>query len=366
MGLLPAVRTTPAPPFANTGMDFAGPFHIRQGHTRRPVIIKSYACIFVCLTTRAVHIELCADLTTEEFMAVLRRFCARRGIPTSLYSDNGTNFQGARNEIREIQQLILSKSTQSAVSHFISKSSIKWHMIPPRAPHFGGLWEAAVKSMKTLLRKLVAPHHLKYQELETILTEAEAVLNSRPLAPVHSTDAEDPLVLTAGHFIIGQPLKAPPTAEADETAKLSLLKRWNLVNRLNQDLWVAWQGRYIQSLQSRTKWKKPTYNFQVGDVVLVKDEVLKHRDWPLARITKTFPGDDGLTRAVELHCQGKNYRRATNRLIFLTEDQPGPPSMSRTPPIAQDRNSHLNKPHPSSATPPLQQDCPHKHLRKRN
>ena len=119
-----------------------------------------------------------------------------------------------------------SKSTQSAVSpHFISKSSIKWHMIPPRAPHFGGLWEAAVKSMKTLLSKLVAPHHLKYQELETILTEAEAVLNSRPLAPVHSTDAEDPLVLTAGHFIIGRPLKAPPTAEADETAKLSLLKR---------------------------------------------------------------------------------------------------------------------------------------------
>ena len=122
---------------------FAGLFHIRQGHIHHPVIIKSYACMFVSLMTRAIHIELCANLTTEEFMAMLRRFCARLGIPTSLYYNNGTNFQGTRNKIHEIQQLILSKSTQSAVSDIISKSSIEWHMIPPRAPHFGRLWEAA-------------------------------------------------------------------------------------------------------------------------------------------------------------------------------------------------------------------------------
>ncbi len=328
MGLLPEARTTPAPPFDRTGIDFAGPFYVRQGHTRKPVLIKTYACLFVCLTTRAVHLELCADLSTEEFLASLKRFCARRGTPSHIYTDNGTNFQGARNEIKELQRLHLSTDTQQAISHFSSKTSIQWHFIPPRAPHFGGLWEAGVRSMKTLLRKQVAPHPLRFHKLSTILAEAEAIMNSRPMTPLHSTEVDDDLVLTPGHFLIGRPLKAPPAATTDKS-KISNLRRWALVHRLTQDLWTAWQGRYLQSLQARPKWTKRTRDFQEDDIVYVKDEVLKHRDWPLARIIKTFPGDDGRVRAVDVKCRGNVYRRPTNKLILLfDEDQPVPPVCS--------------------------------------
>ena len=150
MGLLPAVRTTPAPPFTTTGVDFAGPFITRRGHTHKPVMVKAYVCLFICLTTKAIHIELCLDLTSEEFMAALRRFCARLGTPSEIYSDNGSNFVGAHHEFEHIRQVL--QSSKSSISHFASDSNLQWKFIPPRTPHMGGLWESAVKSMKRLMR----------------------------------------------------------------------------------------------------------------------------------------------------------------------------------------------------------------------
>ncbi len=328
--MLPLSRTAPALPFERTGMDFAGPFYIRQGKVRKPTRVKCYACLFICLTTKAVHIELCADLTTEEFMAAFHRFTARRGTPLHPFSDNGTNFIGAHNEIKQIKKLLSSPSTAKAISHEATRTSLQWHFSPPRAPHHGGLWEAGVKSMKTLLRKRMSSYLLTFNELYTILTEAEAILNSRPLIPVNSTDADDTLALTPGHFLIGRPLLAPPVHEQDAEIHTSLLKKWNLIQRLKRELWSAWKTRYLQSLTARYKWKRPTHNYKVGDIVLLKDELVFNRDWPLARVTKIFPGYDGLTRTVDLLCQGKQYTRATNRLILIVEDQPFPPSMSRS------------------------------------
>ncbi len=192
--------------------------------------------------------------------------------------------------------------------------------------------------MKTLLRKQVTPHPLRFHELSTIL--AEAIMNSRPMTPLHSTEVDDDLVLTPGHFLIGRPLKAPPAK-----SKISNLRRWALVHRLTQDLWTAWQGRYLQSLQARPKWTKRTRDFQEDDIVYVKDEVLKHRDWPLARIIKTFPGDDGRVRAVDVKCRGNVYRRPTNKLILLfDEDQPVSPSMFRTTPPTTSDHTHGHTP----------------------
>ena len=157
MGLLPTTRTTPSPPFTVTGVNFAGPFVLCRGNTRKPVLVKCYIVIFVCLSTKSVHLDLCVSLSTEDFMATLRRFTARRGVPAHMYSDNRTNFVGARENMREIQAMIESKATRNSISHFATEQDIQWHHIPPRAPHFGGLWEAAVKSMKCILRKYVAP-----------------------------------------------------------------------------------------------------------------------------------------------------------------------------------------------------------------
>ncbi len=138
MGMLPASRTTPAPLFDRTGVDFAGPFVLRQGYTRKPVLVKTYAAVFVCMVTKADHFELCASLLTEDFMATLRRFVARRGCPSHLFSDNGTNFLGAQEEIRELQKLTESEETTHAVSTFTQSHGISWHFIPHRWTLGGG------------------------------------------------------------------------------------------------------------------------------------------------------------------------------------------------------------------------------------
>ncbi len=320
MGMLPSYRTTPAPPFDNTGVDFAGPFVIRQGYTRKPTLVKTYAAVFVCMCTKAVHLELCSSLSTDDFLATLQRFIARRGCPSHIFSDNGTNFLGAREEIREIQNLTESVKTRKAVHNFAITNSIQWHNIPPRAPHFGGLWEAAVKSMKTLLRKNLKPHALRYEELYTLLTEIEAILNSRPLAPLRSDDVVEGTFLTAGHFLVGRPLKAAPTPRPP-AGKLSNLRRWNLVSRLTSDLWSQWLGTYLASCAQRSKWQHQGRKLAVNDLVYVKDETLRIRDWPLAIVEEVFPGDDGEVRAVQLKCRGRSYKRAANRLIPFIRDE---------------------------------------------
>ena len=122
-----------------------------------------------------------------------------------------------------------------------SQHNINWSFSPSRAPHFGGLWEAGVKSMKTLLNKIVDSHHLSFEELSTVLIESEATLNSRPLMPVDSTPSDGTPILTPGHFLIGRPLRALPT-QVDTTSKESTLRRWNLVKRLSADPWTRWIG----------------------------------------------------------------------------------------------------------------------------
>ncbi len=345
MGLLPSVRTTPSPPFTYTGLDFAGPFIIKRGHTRRPVLIKSYVCLFVCLSVKAVHLELCADLSTEEFLAALRRFCGRRGKPVAIYSDNGSNFIGANNELKEIRQL-LARSSQG-LSHFCGDGGISWNFIPPLTPHFGGIWEAGVKSMKMLMRKVLSPHALQFRELASILVEIEAILNSRPMTPLNSVEADN-LVLTPGHFLIGRPLVALQTKPAD-TSKITTLRRWQLVQRLSQDLWTTWKTQYLQSMQARSKWRTGGHQLHVGDLVFLKEETFTYRRWPLARVTAIYPGDDHITRAVDVDCEGKIYRRSTRHLIPLNIEE-----TSSGPPVCSGRVATVEQTQDSS--PPAEQD----------
>ncbi len=178
--------------------------------------------------------------------------------------------------------------------------------------------------MKLLLRKVISPHPLRFHELSTILTKVEAVLNSRPLKSMTSTDPND-IVLTPGHFLIGRPLKSPPKAQASQ-AKISSLRRWKLIQRLQPDLWQLWQATHIRSLEARNKWNTIEPDFNVGDLAYLKDETLGYRDWPIARVTSVYPGDDSHVRAVDVQCKGKVYRRPTHKLIRLyIDDQPSAP-----------------------------------------
>ncbi len=199
----------------------------------------------------------------------------------------------------------------------------------------GGLWEAAVKNMKRLMRKLIQSHLLRTDELSSILVEIEAVLNSRPITPLESTDPDD-LALTPGHFLIGRPMVAPPTLQASQL-KLSTLRRWQLIQRLSQEFWHQWKTSNLQSLQQRHVWNiKRLRQFKTGDVVFLREDSLSYRQWPLARITRTLPGDDGITRVVEVLCNGRKLQRATVHLIPFMEDakpsNPSPPQSVRVAP----------------------------------
>ena len=209
-GQLSPHRTRPAPPFTSTGADFAGPFTLQKGHTRRPVWVKGYVCLFVCLTTRSIHLELVMDLTMESFMAALRRFVARRGKQALILTDNGTNFVGAKRELEDVQQLLSTLQSQESVSQYLTDSNIIWSHSPARSPHFGGVWETGVKQIKALLYKHLGTQRLTSEEMYTVPAEVEAVLNSRPLAPLDSPPMDGATVLTPGHFLVRRSLKALP------------------------------------------------------------------------------------------------------------------------------------------------------------
>ena len=148
MGDLPLERVNFTPPFTVTGIDFAGPVTIKMGYTRKPVKLDSYLCIFVCFSTKAVHIEVISELTTKALLLCLHRFCDRRSCPKTIFSDNGSNFRGAQSYLRNIYQFIRSDTTTSEIHQHLLKDGVDWNTIPQRSPHFGGLWESAVKSMK--------------------------------------------------------------------------------------------------------------------------------------------------------------------------------------------------------------------------
>ena len=204
--------------------------------------------IFVCFCTKAVHIEVVSDLTTEAFLAALKRFVSRRGLPDSIHSDNGTNFVGAKNDLQELYKFLSSSDVQASVHSFLLSNRVSWHTIPQRAPHFGGLWEAAVKSAKHHLKRVIGQQKLSYEEFSTITAQVEACLNSRPLGGLtsHSPDGISPL--TPGHLLVGRPLQAYP--ETTITQDPSLFKKWNLCQALTQHFWKRWSSNRCRKLES--------------------------------------------------------------------------------------------------------------------
>lgn len=224
MADLPTARVTVSKPFTHCGLDYAGPIAMKLGKGRGYQSQKGYIVLFVCLATRAIHLELVSDNTTIGFLAALKRFVARRGLPSNLYSDNGKNFEGAD---KELQRSFKKLSRDPTLQGYFFENEIVWHFIPPYAPHFGGLWEAGVKCVKHHFRRIVGTLTFTFEELNTILCEIEACLNSRPLAPF--TDNQDDLsYLTPGHLLIGRPLLTVP-APTVLSLNENRLTRWQLV-----------------------------------------------------------------------------------------------------------------------------------------
>ena len=248
LGQLPMERVTPDTVFDRIGVDYAGPIYVKYGYVRKPTVVKTYVCVFVSLTVKAVHLELVSDLSTDAFIACLRRFISRRGIPGLIWSDHGSNFVGAARELKELSEFLELQKTQKEISEFCTSVNIHWKFIPERSPHFGGIWEAAVKSFKSHLKRIVGPVKLTFEEMTTVLTQIEACLNSRPLSPMPFDD-DGVQALTSGHFLIGRPLNSL-TDPSFTCRPISLLRRWHLCQSLMRNFWKRWHAEYPQPFAS--------------------------------------------------------------------------------------------------------------------
>ena len=263
LGQLPIEQLTPGPVFDKVGVDYAGPLLIKYGHIRKPTIVKSYVCVFVSLTVKAVHLKLVSDLTTDAFIASLRRFISHHGIPLLIWSDHGSNFFGAAREIKGLYEFLRSSQTQNSISNFLSTHSVNWKFFPPQSPNFGGLWEATVKSMKKPL--------LEMSRALYCLTQIEACLNSHPLVPLNNDD-DSIEALTPGHFLIGRPLQTLPDGSFVYVDSVSSLRCWKLFQSLLSHFWKRWSREYFTQLNRFTKWNHPSRNLAVGDLVILKDD----------------------------------------------------------------------------------------------
>ncbi|XP_055613344.1 uncharacterized protein LOC129759834 [Uranotaenia lowii] len=311
MAELPKERITATRPFTVTGVDYWGPILLKHPH-RRASPTKAFVAVFVCFCTKAVHIELVFDLTTAKFVQALRRFVSRRGPPSDIYSDNGRNFLGAKNELKRLIR-------QSEYSHKLeqecSDCKIRWHFNPPRASHFGGLWESAIHSAQKHFIRVVRDRPLFYDDMQTLLCQIESCLNSRPLVPL-SDDPTDYEALTPGHFLVGTSLKAVPDEEFTEIP-FHHLKKWQQIQKLVQDLWRRWHLEYLNILQPRSKWMHSPVSIKENQLVLLKEENIPPMRWPTARIVQTHPGSDGIIRVVTLRTAKGSCTRPVSKICLL-------------------------------------------------
>ena len=317
MGSLPAPRVNIEHPFASVGIDFAGPYILLNRKGRGGKTFKGYFCVFVCMTTRCIHLEAVSDMTAEGFLACFKRFTGRRGKPARVYSDCGTNFVGAN---KEIQAVLGSKSFNNAICHSLADLGISWFFNPPAAPHQGGLWEAGVKSVKFHLRRIMGSTHLTLEEFQTLLCSIESILNSRPLCPI-SVDPNDFDYLTPYHFLIGRNFLSLPESDVS-CENVHRLSRFQVVSKFSQLLWKRWSNEYLISLQQRFKWKRRERNIQVNDLVVIHDENLAATHWRMGRVTQVHPGSDGLVRVVTLRTATGSIQRPISKVspLLLSEE----------------------------------------------
>lgn len=319
MGSLPSARVTVSHPFRITGLDFAGPFDLRRRAGRptrnQPVTTdKAWICVFVCMATRAVHLDLSHGLSVEAFLETFTRFTSRRGLCEELWSDNGTTFVGTNNELRRVR-----KEWENALPHQnLANMGTSWKFITPGAPHQGGIWEAGVKAVKGHLRRCLGDRLLTANQMYTFLTQVEACLNSRPLVPV-SQDLSDPQPLTPGHFLIGRPLLQPLLTEDVADQPENRLTLWGRMQKLVASFWTRWRDEYLGTLQKRMKWFNAGANVKKDDIVIILNENTRPASWPLGRIVEVYPGADGFVRNVDVSTQTSKtvLKRPIQKIILL-------------------------------------------------
>ena len=315
MADLPSDRLTPdLPPFSSTGVDAFGPFYVTKGRGRAKE--KRYGLIMSCMASRAMHLEVLHSLDTSSFINALRRFTSRRGPVQKIRSDNGTNFVSGQKE--------LAQGVKNWNSHLIGQwcraKEIEWIFNVPLAPHWGGAWEREIRTVKKTLTSITSElenrRSIDDETLVTLFCEVESILNGRPLTSV-TCDLDDEEPLTPNHLLRPHADRSFPPGIFSPTDLYSK-RRWRQVQFLADEFWRKWRNQYLPLLLARQKWNSEARSHEVGDLVLVVDQLLPRNLWCLGRISEVRRDREGRVRSAEVVVSkskdGRNLRIGTNRL----------------------------------------------------
>lgn len=305
MADLPPYRTQPyEPPFTSVGIDCFGPFLVKRARSE----VKRYGCIFCCLVTRAVHIEMLDSLDTSSFLNAFRRFSSRRGWPKRVVSDNGTNFVCGQKEMFRLKE--------AEIHQFSLAKGVEWIFQPPHASHMCGAWERLIRTIRKVLVGTIPRNIVLTDEsLRTVLCEIEHVVNSRPITKV-SDDPADGAALTPNHVLL---LNCSPVLSPTLTSDADVFRhRWRCIQHLANIFWTKWLKEYLPDLQMRHKWQRDKRNVQVGDVVLVVQENTPRGIWPLGLVIAVNEGADGHVRSCRLRLKNDSeISRPINKCVLL-------------------------------------------------
>jgi len=314
MSDLPPDRLEPSPPFTYSAVDFFGPFLVKEGRSEK----KRWGAMFVCMASRAIHIEIAHSLSTDSFINAYRRFVGRRGPIRQLRCDRGTNFVGAKNELlAELEGI-----DNETIRQKLLKDDCDWiefKMNFPHSSHMGGAWERLIRCARNALASLLAKHPcvLDDELLHTLMVEAELIVNSRPLTYMGMDEAGSMEPLTPIQLLTfkSKVVSAPPSVFVKEDVYCK--KRWRCVQYLADQFWRRWRKEYLPTLQERRKWQQPQQNLANGDIVLLIDENAARCVWPRAIVIDTYPSEDALVRKVKVKTKDSTFERPVHKLVLL-------------------------------------------------
>ncbi|XP_032418025.1 uncharacterized protein LOC116719582 [Xiphophorus hellerii] len=320
MAELPKERLEASAPFTYCGMDCFGPFVVKRNRKEH----KRYGLVFTCLYSRAVHIEMLDDLSTDSFINGLRCFISLRGVVRQIHCDQGRNFVGAQNELKQCDP----KHLES----FLAENQCEFIFNAPSASHAGGVWERQIRTIRSVLAFTLSQSLGKLDDasLRTFFYEAMAIINSRPLTLKGINDPGSLEPLTPNHLLQMKSDSALPPAGKFVREDIYSSKRWRRVQFLVEQFWSRWKREYLQNISIRQKWHVIRRNLKVNDVVIVKEDFLPRNRWQLGRVVETMVDSDGLVRKVKLRTgeqrSGKDFiskssviERPVQKLVVLLE-----------------------------------------------
>mgnify|MGYP000474686273 CR=1 FL=1 len=311
MAELPSSRLVgDSPAFTNVALDCFGPFMVHQGRK----IEKRYGIVFSCLASRAIHLEIVHSMSSSSFICALRRFIARRGNVESVLCDNGSNFVGGKRELREA----INEFNKFHVENFLKQNMISFKFNVPYASHHGGVYEREIRSVRKVLNALLLeqPLRMNDEDLTTFMCEAEAVLNNRPLTEI-SSDPLDFTALTPNNLLLLNAGVTFPPGLFDKNDIYSR-RRWRQTQYLVDLFWSRWRKEYIVLLQQRQKWTSNERSHQIGDLVLVADNLLPRNQWCLGRVVAVNHDKYNVVRSASVRisrCKNGNLKDFSTVII---------------------------------------------------